>query len=202
LAVVVAALTFAVSALAAEVELKPIADSPVFGLVPSSNYGSQTYGYWGYYNSPMRTLVKYDCSTVTGTVTGVKIRFQLMQNNWAGTQIWACKLLAAWQEMTVTYANQPAHDATTTGRFLDQTAPPGNGPVTLDCTTTANSIVQGWISSPSTNYGIIMRTATEGGNLRAYPYMKESSSQPISIIVTFTVGVAPTSLGRVKTIFK
>ena len=202
LVIATAALTFAVSALGAETTLKPIADSPVFGSSPTSNYGSNTYGYWGYYNNPMRTLVKYDCSTISGTVTGVKISFQLMQNNWlTASQLWGCKLLADWQEMTVTYANQPTHDATAAGRFFDKPAVSGLGPHTLDCTTTANSIVQGWISSPSTNYGIILRTQTEGNQERAYPYMKESSSQPISIIVTFTVSVEPTSFGRVKALY-
>jgi hypothetical protein len=203
LVLAVAALTFAVSAWAADITLKPIADSPIFGSSPGSNYGSNTYGYWGYYNNPMRTLVKYDCSTVSGTVTAVKLSFQLMQNNWlTTTRIWGCKLLADWQEMTVTYANQPAHDDTGAGRFLDQLAVSGLGPFNLDCTTTANSIVQAWISSPSTNYGIILRTQTEGNQERAYPYMKESSAQPINLIVTVTSGVAPTSFGKVKALYR
>jgi len=204
LILVVAALTFGVGAWGAETTLSPTADSPIFGSSPGTNYGSATYGYWGYYNNPMRTLVKYDCSTIAGTVTGVKISFQLMQNNWLTTsQIWACKLLADWQEMTVTWTNQPAHDDTAAGRFLDKPAVSGTGIFTLDCTTTANSIVQGWISSPSTNYGVILRTQTEGNQERAYPYMKESTYQPVRIIVTYTPSsVEPASLGRVKAAFK
>lgn len=152
----------------------------------------------------MRTLVKYDLTSVVGTVTGVKLSFQLMQNNWSGNTIWACKLLGDWAEGTVTYATQPSHDTTSAGIFLTAAAPTGLGPFTLDCTAAAVTIVQGWISSPSANYGIILRTEVEGSNLRAYPYMKESTSQPVRLIVTYTPGsaIAPTSLGRVKTLFR
>jgi len=199
LAAVAMALGF--NAWGAETILNPTADSPVFGLYPSGNYGSQTYGYWGYFNYPMRTLVKYDCSTLSGSVTGVKLSFQLMQNNWSGTQIWACKLLGDWQEMTVTYGNQPSHDDTAAGRFLDTVAPAGTGIHTLNCTTAANTIVQAWMSTPASNYGIILRTQNEGGNLRAYPYMKESSNQPVRLVVETATGVAPASLGRIKSLY-
>jgi len=191
-------------ALGDEVTLTPTADSPVFGYNPGTNYGGQSYGYWGYYNAPMRTLVKYNLTSVVGTVTAVKLSFQLQQNNWSGTTIWACKLQGDWAEMTVTYANQPAHDTSAAGIFLTATAPSGLGPFTLDCTAAAVTIVQSWISTPATNYGIILRTETEGSSLRAYPYMRESSSQPVRLVVTYTPGsaIAPASLGRVKTLFR
>ena len=201
---VAAALTVPLVTCGAEATLTPTGDAPVFGYSPTSNYGSQTYGYWGYYNAAMRTLVQWNLSSVVGTVTSCKLSFYLMQNNWvAGTTIWACKLNGTWAESTVTWNTQPTHDTTTAGLLLNTTAPTGTGIKTLDCTPAANAIVQAWIASPATNYGVILRNQTEGGTDRAYPYMKESPYQPVQLIVTYTLSaVSPTSLGRVKAFYR
>ena len=122
------------TATAAEVTLNPTADAPVFAH-PSyinRNMGSQTYGYWGFYNYPFRTFCKYDCSAVSGTVTKVELQFRLMQNNYATGKMWACKVNARWTETGVTWANQPAHDDNAaTGRMLDIDWVSGNGPHTI-----------------------------------------------------------------------
>lgn len=200
---VAAACAFPFVANAAEYTLNPIADSPVFALNPNQNYGSQTYGYWGYYNYPFRTLIKYDCSTVSGAVTKVELSFQLMQNNTGTGKMWACKLNGDWQEMTVTWATQPTHDDTTAGRLLDIDWVTGLGPHRVDCTAAAVNIVQGWINNPNTNYGLILKKDPESGNEpRCYPYMKESSYQPVRLIITTATPVEPYSLGKVKALFK
>jgi hypothetical protein len=188
---------------AAEVELKPAADSPIWEGSANSNYGSNTYGYWGWYNGCQRTLVRYDCSSITGAVSSAKLKFQLMQNNYGTGKMWACKVLESWAENTVTYTNQPKHDDAEASRLLDIDWVSSTGPNTVDCTTAAVAIIQGWVDSPSTNYGMLCKKNPESGTVpRCYPYMKESSATPISLIVTYTVGVEPASLGKVKTLFR
>jgi len=202
---VAAACAFPLFASAAEYTLNPTADSPVYGYLPTSNYGSQSYGFWGFYNGyGMRTLNKYDLTSVTGTVAKVELSFQLQQNNNATGKMWACKVNGDWQEMTVTWNTQPTHDDTAaTGRMLDIDWVTGLGPFRVDCTAVAVTVVQGWINTPATNYGLILKKDPETGvTPRCYPYMKESTYQPVRLIVTTTSGVEPNSLGRVKALFK
>ena len=193
-------------ATAAEITLNPTADAPVFAH-PSyinRNMGSQTYGYWGFYNYPFRTFCKYDCSSVSGTVTKVELQFRLMQNNYATGKMWACKVNASWTETGVTWSNQPAHDDNAaTGRMLDIDWVSGNGPHKVAMTSVANTIVQGWATTPATNYGLVLKKNPESGNVpRCYPYMKESGTG-VQLIVTYTPSaVAPSSVGKVKALYR
>ncbi len=192
------------AAIAAEVTLNPTADSPVFGRsgYENSNYGRQTYGYWGYWYGGQRTLCQYDCTSITGAVSSAQLIFRLMQNNYGTGKMWSCKLLGSWSETTVTWANQPNHDATTAGRLLDIDWVSGLGPHTVDCTSAAVTIIQGWVNSPSTNYGMILKKDPETGTVpRCYPYMRESGTG-VQLKVIYTVGVEPASVGKVKALFK
>ena len=204
--VVLAVVGTTAGAVAADVTLNPVADAPVFAH-PSyltRNMGSQTYGYWGFYNYPFRTFVRYDCATVTGTVTSAQLIFRLMQNNYGAGKMWACKVNAAWSETVITWSNQPAHDASTAGRLLDIDWVSGLGPHTKDLTSAAVTIIQGWVTTPATNYGLVLRKNPESGNVpRCYPYLRESAYPGVQLKVIFTPSaVAPESLGKVKALFK
>jgi hypothetical protein len=188
-----------------EVSLAPVADSPIWEGSPGTNYGSATYGYWGYYNGCQRTLVKWDCTSITGTVVSAKLSWQCMQNNSGTGKMWACKVTASWVESTVTWATQPAHDETAASRLLDIDWDPALGPVTHDCTAEAKAIIQNWVTNPSQNFGVKLKKDPESGTTpRCYPYMKEASGyQPVKLIVTYypTV-IEPTSVGELKATFK
>ena len=188
---------------AAEVSLKPAADAPLWQGAPTRNFGSQTYGYWGWYNGGQRTLVRWDCSTVTGAVTSAKLSFQLYRNFPGTGKMWACKVTESWVESTATWNNQPKHDDAAASRLLDIDWVSGTGPHTKDCTAAAVAIIQGWVNTPATNFGVMLKKNPESGVLpRCYPYMKESTYTPPTLIVTFATSVAPTSFGKIKTLFK
>jgi len=188
----------------AEASLTPAADSPIFEYQPTTNYGSQTYGYWGWYNGCQRTLVKWDLSSVTGTVVSAKLSWQCMQNNAGTGKMWSCKVNAAWVESTVTWANQPAHDEAAASRILDIDWDANLGPVTHDCTSDAKAIIQNWVNNPSQNYGVKFKKDPESGTTpRCYPYMKESAYQPFKLIVTYyPTAIEPTSVGEIKATYK
>jgi len=150
---------------AAEETLKPAADSPLWEGAATRNFGSATYGYWGWFNGCQRTLCRYDCTKISGTVTGAKLNFLLMQNNYGTGKMWACKVLASWAEMTVTWATQPKHDDAVASRLLDIDWVSGAGPHTKDCTTAAVAIIQGWVDTPATNYGLLLKKNPESGTV-------------------------------------
>lgn len=191
-------------ATAAELTFNPTGDAPVFAhpTYINRNMGTQTYGYWGFYNYPFRTFCQYNVSSVAGAVTKVELNFSLMQNNYATGKMWACKVTGSWSESTVTWSNQPTHDDSAAGRLLDIDWVSGNGPHRVTCTSAANTIVQGWVSSPSTNYGLVLKKNPETGNVpRCYPYMRETG-RGVQLIVTYTVSVEPESVGKVKALFR
>jgi len=87
-------------------------------------------------------------------------------------------------------------------------APPGVGVFTafavLDLQRVAVTVVQSWIDTPATNYGLILKKDPETGNTpRCYPYMRESSNG-VQLIVTYTPNstVTPDSLGKVKALYR
>jgi len=177
------------------VVLEPMADSPIFELQGSTNYGTQSYGYWGWYNGAQRTLLMYDLSGINGTVTGAQMSWQYMNVvGTSGADMWSCVVTGgSWDEYSVTWSSQPAHDDSPAGRLLDIPWDGSTGIITHDCTPEAVSIIQGWVDNPSSNYGMILKKDPESGTEpRCYPYMKESSFQPVQLIVEYV----PTALDR------
>jgi hypothetical protein len=185
--------------------LEPVADSPLFELQSGTNYGSQIYGYWGYYNGGQRTLILYDLSGISGIVTGAQLSWEYYLNTGSGADMWSCVVTGgSWDEYTATWNNQPAHDDSESGRLLDIPWDTSSGIVTYGCTAYAISIIQDWVDNPSTNYGMLLKKSPESGNLpRCYPYMRESAYQPVQLIVEYV----PTALerrtfGQIKALFQ
>jgi hypothetical protein len=186
--------------------LDPIADAPLFENSPGTNYGSQIYGYWGCYSGGgQRTLLKYDLSGITGTITGVQLSWHCMQNDGGTGDMWACLVTGGdWDEYSVTWNTQPAHDDSESSRLLDIPWDDSEIPITHDCTSYAIGIIQGWVDDPGTNYGMILKKDPESGNTpRCYPYMKESTEQPVQLIVEYTdTNIESTSMGHIKALFE
>lgn len=199
-------MTCGVSYLYADVAvLDPVADSPLFQFSPNTNYGTQHYGYWGYFNGGQRTLLLYDVSSINGAVISAQLSWQCYSNTGSGADMWACVVTGGtWNEYSVTWNTQPSHDDSESSRLLDIPWDNSSSIVTHDCTAYAVSIIQDWINNPSTNCGMILKKNPESGNEpRCYPYMRESIYQPVQLIVEYT----PTALERrtfaqIKTLFQ
>jgi hypothetical protein len=187
------------------VVLNPVADSPLFELNGSTNYGTQNYGYWGYYNGAQRTLLLYDLSGISGVVTGAQLSWEYYNNYGSGANMWACVVTGgSWDEYTVTWNSQPTHDDSPTGRLLDIPWDTSMGIVTHDCTAEAIAIIQDWVDNPSTNYGMLLKKDPESGNEpRCYPYMRESSSQPVQLTVMYeSMALESMTFGEIKALFR
>jgi len=198
----------AVPAFATTTTLDPVADSPVIANIADSNFGSQAYGYWGYWSvGGMRTLVLYDCTALADeVVSAAEITFALYVNNEGSAQMQARKLEATWDEMVVTWNSQPAHDTTGAGLMLDQSWVSGLGPHTLALTAEALPIIQDWIDTPANNFGLILLKDPETGDVpRCYPWMKEQGGEAgvqLTLEHTTLVGIESASLGNIKAVFK
>jgi len=197
---------FSASCLFADIAvLDPVAECPLFELMPSSNYGMQNYGYWGYYNGGQRTLLLYDLSGISGIVTGAQISWEYYNNFGTGASMWACLVTGgSWDEYSVTWNSQPAHDDAPASRLLDIPWDSSTGIVTHDCTAEAVAIIQGWVDNPATNYGMLLKKDPESGNEpRCYPYMRESANQPVQLIVEYTISsLEQTTFAQIKALFR
>jgi len=105
------------SASAATTTLTPTADTRVNSSSATTNYGSSTS--LGVDNSPIeKTFMKFDLSSVTGTITSAKLRLHVLSGSSANSNsggTWKLMSNTTWSETGVTYNNQPAIDGATLG---------------------------------------------------------------------------------------
>jgi hypothetical protein len=106
------------------------------------------------------------------------------------------RVTEAWQEMTVTWSNQPAHYATAYAKILV----PSSGTYKWDVKT----LVAEWVAETYTNYGFILKRDNEEN--ASWPYFCSSDHATYAhpkITVDYTPSaVAPTSVGKVRALFK
>jgi len=208
LLIVVLALYLFVPAFATTTTLDPIADTGIFENAGTTNYGGDDRGFWGFWNGgAQRSLNSWDCTSLEGeAVSAAEITFTLKQNNFGSGQMQARKVEATWDEMTVTWNTQPAHDTTGAGLMLDQSWVTGLGPHTLALTAEALPIIQDWIDNSANNFGLILLKDPETGDVpRCYPWMKEHPSYPgiqLTLEHTTIIGIESASRGNIKAIFK
>jgi hypothetical protein len=106
------------------------------------------------------------------------------------------RVTAAWSETSVTWSNQPAHFATAYVKVLV----PSSGTYKWDVKT----LVAEWVAGTYPNYGFILKRDNE--ELSSWPYFCSSDHATYAhpkITVDYTlVGIAPTSMGKVKALFR
>ena len=107
------------------------------------------------------------------------------------------RITASWQEMTVTWSNQPAHFATAYATVMFY------GPAHYKFN--VKTLVQVWVTGTYPDYGFKVIKGKEGPG--TYPYVCSSDHATASYRPKLTVdytptAIAPTSFGKVKAVFK
>lgn len=190
----------ATSALGATLVLQPGSegkDSHIRAGGPTENRGtySQLTVNW-LPNQANRGIVEFNLSTISGaTINSAYIELYNRANS-PNDYFGIYRVTASWAEMSVTWSNQPAHYATA----YAQLNVPSTGSFKFDVKT----LVQEWASGTYNNYGFKLIKRTESGT---YPYFCSSdhgtSTWRPKITVDYTpTGIAPTSIGKVKALYR
>jgi len=206
LGIIAAAVTLAAAAFAVEVVLQPGPtkgkDAEIMSASPNTNFDSGSYAQNLISNtSPPqehRGLVEFDLSDIPSHVTinsAILDLYNRLNNPNEAFAIY--RITASWDEHTVTWNDQPAHD----GYVWASTVINGPGHYTWDITT----LVQQWNNEVYMNYGF--KVIKPSGNITGWPFIPSSDYPNADIRPKLTVNytgndVAPTSLGRIKALLK
>jgi hypothetical protein len=160
------ALAFTAAAHATQVA--PVGDASVSTARPSTNFGTLSNLYVGNGNT---ALLQFDLTTLPTGLTSVQI---------------AHAATSAWSESSVTSSTAPSPGASA-GMFTVSTA---GQYVTLDVT----SLVQGWVTTPATNFGFALSSGT--ANLLLDSKENDETAHPASLDITITSTGATGPQGR------
>ncbi len=172
-------------------------DSHIRGGAQSTNYGTYSYIMLDWMPAqPNRGLVEFNLSTISGATINSAYIDLYSQYNSPNDSFGIYRITASWGEMTVTWNNQPAHFATA----YAEVNVPGPGWYKFNVKT----LVQQWASGTYVNYGFKLIKKAESGT---YPFFCSSDNTTsgwrpkITVDYVFS-GIAPTSMGKVKALFR
>jgi hypothetical protein len=175
LSLVLAALAFTAAAHATQVAL--VGDASVNTARPSTNFGALSNLYVGNGNT---ALLQFDLTTLptgltSGQIAHATLTVFVNRVNGIGL-VTLAPATSAWSESAVTSATAPSLGATA-GMFTASTA---GQYITLDVT----SLVQGWITTPATNFGLALSSGT--ANLLLDSKENDETAHPATLDITIT----------------
>jgi hypothetical protein len=191
------------AAFAAELVLQPGSegkDSQIVSTQPSYNWGTRIYlmDNWAG-GAAVRSPVEFEgLSAIPKGSTINSAELQLYHRaNTPSDYFGIYRITASWQEMTVTWSNQPAHYATAYAKVMVT----GPNYYKWDIKT----LVAEWVAGTYTNYGFYLKRDNEAGS--SWPYFISSDHTTTDWRPKLTVdytpsAVAPTSVGKVKALFE
>ena len=202
LAIFIAVQLAAGTALAAQLVLQPGSegkDSMLSRYHGTTNFGTNTQLMRNYGSGmAVRGIVEFEGlkaiakgSTINSAVIELYSRANSPRDNFG-----IYRVTASWQEMVVTWNNQPAHYATAYAKVYV----PTTGSYKWD----VKKLVDEWVQGTYPNYGFILKRDNE--ELASWPYFCSSDHATASwhpkITVDYNpVGIAPTSFGKVKALY-
>ena len=175
-------------------------DSMVYLQGPTRNYGTYSQLMVNYGTGrTVRGIVEFEglkVITKGSTVNSAVIELYSRANS-PRDYFGIYRVTASWQEMVITWSNQPAHYATAYAKVQV----PSSGLYKWD----VKKLVDEWVQGTYPNYGFILKRDNEGGG--SWPYFCSSdhatSTWRPKITVDYTpTAIAPASVGKVKALFK
>jgi hypothetical protein len=173
-------------------------DSHIRSGGPTRNYGtySQLTVNWGP-TQENRGIVEFNLTPISGATINSASLDLYNRANTTNDYFGIYRVTASWSEMVVTWSNQPAHHATAYVKVMVG----GTGVWKFDVKT----LVSQWAAGTYVNYGFILKKDNE---MRSpYPYFCSSdhgtSTWRPKITVDYTPsGISPTSMGKVKALYR
>jgi hypothetical protein len=122
-----------------------------------------------------RSLLRFNLDSIPAgaVISSATLRLNLQSFEGSGTQsLEVHRVLATWSSATVTWNNQPAHDAS-----VEVSRSPGtsvgswyNFPIP--------ALVQAWLDGTTQNHGVILRAASEATAAKTRTFASSSASDP------------------------
>jgi len=179
-------------------------DSFVRGTLPSNNYGNDPQLFVVDYSSPStaRTYIEFDLSIIPNNAVIVSADLELFfyvydsEPNLHDVGVYA--VAYSWDEMTITWNNQPAFSTVAEDVIPLGLAGTGNTFVSWDI----KDLVQRWVSSTTPNHGVVLKATSElGTSARLFAGFRSSdwgisSERPRLIVSYYTPGLLPDLIVR------
>jgi hypothetical protein len=179
-------------------------DVGAYQAVPGSNYGTNQYLMQNYGNAyECRAYLSFDLSSISGASVTLAT-FDL----WVGTGVpnptnynfGIYRVTSSWTETGLTWNNQPTYNTSAYDTKLV------TGAAGSQTTWTITTLIQQWVLGTYTNYGLVV-CRVDMSNQTPWPYLVSSdygtaNMRPRLTITYTSVGVAPTSLGRIKSLYQ
>jgi hypothetical protein len=168
---------FAVTATASATQVALIGDASVSTSLPTTNFGSLSNLYVG---NGSTAFLQFDLGTLpAGTISSqiahATLTVYINRVNAAGS-VTLSPVTSPWSESTVTDNSAPSIGAAA-GTFPASTA---GQYVTLDVT----ALVQGWVTTPATNFGLALTSAA--GDLLLDSKENDETAHPAALDITIT----------------
>lgn len=186
-----------------------VADTMVASEYPYTNYGYVNYwgaGTYAEYDCTMRSFVRFNLSAIPVNATVIEVWFygwvSLTENN-RDYDYYFYVVTEDWQEMIVTWDNQPA---------LDYSAPLVTIPAVssdefwyqVKFGAAALQIVQGWVETPGSNHGVgFLRESEAEMGIDQLFFDSREAPHPSHLLLIWQSPetVQPESLGKIKAMF-
>lgn len=134
---------------------------------PATNYGSlasinvdgdDPNGSTHDVNALLKWVIPSTDIPAGSTITSAKIDFWV--SNHSGGQVYELyKVKSSWAEGTATWNVSPTWDTVVLGSMGPATAAAN---YTVDLNTSGKGVVQGWVNTPASNYGLVIRDSANG----------------------------------------
>lgn len=176
-------------------------------LVPAdTNYNNSAYIYVGKDSSgaTRRTLMKFDVSSIVSSalITGATLELYrtTTPTNTQDGGLNVYKVLKTWDLASATWNRRTGvasweaaglqavndYDSTSSGNVVIPISA-GDGVKSISL---ATSLIQGWVTSPDTNNGVLLKMLTENGNQQTFISADGTSNTP-KLTINYTVGGVP-----------
>ncbi|MCE5300576.1 MAG: DNRLRE domain-containing protein [Spirochaetia bacterium] len=171
-------------------------DTMVYSAHPYDNSGTAAGGYIGYSGGGMgksRMFIKFDVSNIVPSDAHVVSAY--LKVNLAGAKnntINACAITSRWDETGCSWISRTASDLWTTPGGDYGVAMGAKYMSATECEIFLNEdIVEGWISSPSTNYGMVLAASDETTDSTEYNTVYTSDNASFGVRPSLTVYYTP-----------